>query len=116
MNQYQKGHASADIDRLSAKLALAIPEEESVKTSTTKANESIADTDETAEQLCIITVEHSVIHMLEKHTDLAKGQGSFRPKYVVAISLARSQSAHSIHSKTIFTQGDTSRERKDVQC
>ena len=54
-DQYKKGPSTADIDQLSAKLALAIPEQESFEAPCTPASESIHDT---ADQLSIVTAEH----------------------------------------------------------
>ena len=70
-DQYQEGHSTSDIDKLSAKLALAIPEKESAETPATTAGESKADTAETADQSDIMTAEHSVSHTLDRNTDLA---------------------------------------------
>ena len=38
VRQYQKGHTTEEIDHLSAKLALATPEQESAETPATKVN------------------------------------------------------------------------------
>ena len=69
-DQYQKGHLTADIDQWSAKLALAIPEQETAKKPATSTCKGIAETAETVNQSGIVTSEQSVAQTLNEAFDL----------------------------------------------
>ena len=119
--QYQKGHLATDIDLLSAKLVLAIPEQESAEALTTTASKGIADIADqsgmvTSKPTADVTAWHSVNYTLVRYTNLTQLQHSLGPNYIVIIALVRSYPIYSIQSsyKIRLLQGDNNAIGKEL--